>query len=384
MKRRGFTLIELLIVLSILIILFTLVVAVYQANQGTDRMRAAARQLQSAILGARDRAIHAKAPRGLRLIADATDPSIVTSVVYLGQVPNWTEGKVQLGRPDINPKDNVPDSDIVRTLRAVYATTPSQRWYELWTRGLLKNGARIKLPKTGGSWYTITIDTNQLTATNDVLILTADYKSTPTYGYPANVKGFDPFDYELELAASPLQGEQPISLPSGCVIDLDNSRIPGGWYNSSAGTYYLTLDIMFSPRGTVTGPYAASGIIHLLLAETGDTTTKIAGDSATAQSSSLHKPRTASRTIPPECTQGEKLIVTLFTRTGAVSTHPMDPTGALGADGLAGVATTNDDSDSVTDSDSTTSLPDPEEIGYGDDNPRERYRYAEAGASAGK
>lgn len=391
MKRRGFTLVELLIVLAILIILFTMVVAVYQTNQGTDRMRAAARQLQSSILGARDRAIHAKAPRGLRLIMDSADPSTVASFIYISQVPNWAEGSLQLQRPG---SGGSATSDKPRYLKRITPAVPTESWYSLWQRGLLKPGARIKLPKTGGSWYTVDVQDDStppvtvLTATSDTLFLKQDHKTAPA-AMPAII-ALSFADYELELAAAPLQGEQPISLPSACVIDLDNSRLPGSWWDASTGNYVVNMDIMFSPRGTITGPLAAQGIIHLLLAESGDTAVKLAADSAASPnvSTSLHKPRSVPRTIPPESTQGEKMIVTLFTRTGAVSTHTVDVYAALGSDSAAGVAGTDDDGDGNTDLDPVTNLPDPKEIGYGTtanpDTPRERYRFAETGASAGK
>lgn len=382
MKRRGFTLVELLIVLAILIILFTMVIAVYQSNHGTDRMRAAARQLQSAILGARDRAIHAKAPRGLRLIMDSADPTTVTSFVYITQLPNFIGGTCEIRRPD--PDNNgSANSDTPRYF--YHLTSISPTWVELYNSGLLKSGSRVRIPQSG-SWYTI--DTSQLAAGTEVLLLTTDHR-TAAPPMPAVVCN-SWSDYVLELAAAPTQGEQPITLPSACVIDLDNSRIPTGWWDSSSGNYIVNMDIMFSPRGTVTGPLAATGIVHFLLAETGDTTVKMAADSATSPnvSTSLHKPRSVARTIPPESTQGEKLLVTLFTRTGAVSTHPVDVYAALGSDGQAGIAGTDDDGDGNTDTIPETGLPDPKELGYGTaanpDLPRQRYRFAETGASAGK
>jgi prepilin-type N-terminal cleavage/methylation domain-containing protein len=384
MKRRGFTLVELLIVLAILIILFTMVIAVYQTNHGTDRMRAAARQLQSAILGARDRAIHAKAPRGIRLILDSADPTTATSFIYITQLDPLVGGTCTLSRPDTD-NNGQADSDTPRYLR--HLTTISPTWVEYYNSGLLRAGSRVRIP-SNGSWYTIS--DSELAAGREVLVITTDHRAAGSFPPMNTVLCATYPDYTLELAYAPTQGEQPITLPSGCVIDLDNSRLPTGWWDSVSGNYVVNMDIMFSPRGTVTGPLAATGIIHFLLAETGDTTIKIPGDAAVSPnvSTSLHKPRSVARTIPPESTQGEKLIVTLFTRTGAVTTHPVDVYAALGGDGAAGVAGTDDDGDGNTDTIPETGLPDPKEIGYGTstnpDLPRERYRFAETGASAGK
>lgn len=398
--HRGFTLVELLIVLAILLVLFGLVITVFQTNQGTDRMRAAARQLQSSILGARDRALHEYGKnksgfdtkpiyRGLRLIPDSTDPSVATSFIYVTSLEPWT-GNVSVGRPDVNGDGSADDNnnstidgneDVVRTIRGV-----NTGWLEEAKAGIIKDGNRIRI----GSWYTISLSRmrgadGKLGTGDDVdniLVLTADYRTTGIV-WPARDAHTNQAAV-LERTPTPSPGEQPITLPSNCVVDLDNSRIPRAWWNSSTGLYAENMDIMFSPRGTVQGPNSAEGIFHFVIAETNDTVYKLAGDSSSAKSSSIHKSRATSRTIPPECTQGEKLIVTVFARTGAVSTHPVDVYSVLGTDQKAGTAGTNDDSDADTDELADTSLPDPEEIGYGDDDPRQRFRYAEIGSSAGK
>ena len=73
-RRSGFTLVELLVVIVILLVLATLVFAVFRTGTGSDRMRSAARITQSAFLGAKDRALHAKDLRGVRFIRDANGP----------------------------------------------------------------------------------------------------------------------------------------------------------------------------------------------------------------------------------------------------------------------------------------------------------------------
>jgi hypothetical protein len=120
-------------------------------------------------------------------------------------------------------------------------------------------------------------------------------------------------DYQLELIPSQTTSEQPMLLPKGIVIDLDNSVIPPGWltgnsapYSPSNPKYIVNMDLLFSPRGTVTGNAAARGMIHLLLADTKDT------DQA------------ATVTLTQRV--GDQLLLTLFTRTGNVSTYPVDLT----------------------------------------------------------
>ena len=143
---NGFTLIELLVVVSIMLIISAFVVASFRANSGPDRIRAGARQLQSALLGAKDRAIRFKELRGVRLLLDTADANIVTGLAYIGAPTPWSNGTVILGRPDSSPQDGFADSDTVRYLRG-YGTG----WSALYSRGLLINGSRIQIP-TGGRW----------------------------------------------------------------------------------------------------------------------------------------------------------------------------------------------------------------------------------------
>ena len=81
--NAGFTLVEMLISVGILIILTTLSAAVYTTTASADRIRSSARQVQSALGGARDRQIkilktNPLATRGLRLLVDAA--AIITAM----------------------------------------------------------------------------------------------------------------------------------------------------------------------------------------------------------------------------------------------------------------------------------------------------------------
>ena len=79
----GFTLVELLVVIGILIILTVMTLSLVNVTQNEDRVRAGAAQVQSYLEGARDRAIHAGEPRGVRFLPDTNNPNVATSLIYI-------------------------------------------------------------------------------------------------------------------------------------------------------------------------------------------------------------------------------------------------------------------------------------------------------------
>ena len=195
--RRGFTLVELLVVVGIALLLTTFTVLGINFTFESERVRSGSRQLQSMLEGARDRAIFAREPRGVRFLLD-NDPlngRKVSSMVYIGAGEEWREGSIILRRPDFvdgagNPQsDNVVDSIDFDNDGATPETelfmvegSPETLWNNLLLRGYLppfeydlngngtldpvedinSNGvwdqrtARIKIPgDKNGTWYTV-------------------------------------------------------------------------------------------------------------------------------------------------------------------------------------------------------------------------------------
>ena len=366
--RDGFTLVELLIVITIIVILAGLTVAVVNGTIQGDRIRGGARQMQSAYLGAAAKALlkdenGKRRPVGIRLLLDEADKTTVTSMIYVRQLDPYTQGTISLGRLDEDNDGSADDPPNDGNIRAIRGDDTG--WWDLKQQGFLPAVTRIRWPAEDGPWYIV--ETSGVTATNELLRVTSSFPETvaaaesglTATARPAvtafgewkndpNAPPPNPFlidsdldNYVLELGVAPLENQEPLTLPNGSVIDLDNSFLPTEWFQEqevatfdstdplyplgwrdtgrmpvTAGQVVIRrysplidpanpahLDILFSPRGVVAGALAATGKIHLLISEVEDTV--------------LNR-----RPEDPE-SEAEQLIMTLFPQTGNVSTHPL-------------------------------------------------------------
>ena len=403
--RRGFTLIELLVVVGIALLVTTFTVIGIDFAFETERVRGGSRQLQSMLAGARDRAIFAREPRGVRFLLD-NDPlngRKVSSMVYIGAGEEWREGTITLKRPDFvdgsgNPRsDNVVDaidydgdSASPETELFMIEGSPETLWSNLIDRGYLpayeydfngnnsldsedsnlngvldagedSNGngkldlgedangngvrdlrtARIKIPgDKNGTWYTVSTywlgnwNRQRDAASPNRLQLTRQYRDPGTTSDTV-VNGFEdgagPTSYILELPPRVLADAEPILLPEGVVIDLDGSAVPDSWRPpfGAAETvpYSNRMDLLFSPRGTVTGPEAAAGLLHFYLTTAADVDDSfVFGRVQVNQGDSPLIPGdgqfSADRPI------GDRALVSVFTQTGKVSAFPLNTTDA--------------------------------------------------------
>ncbi|MEX1097028.1 MAG: prepilin-type N-terminal cleavage/methylation domain-containing protein [Planctomycetales bacterium] len=284
--RTGFTLVEMLVTITILLIVMGITMTAVNLTLSGDRVRSTARNVQSYLLGARDRAIFSKAPRGVRFIFDQDElanngNSVVRSMVYIGPLD-----------PATGTLDVVADGVTLRQTPG--SGTP---WGTLALRGLLVPGARIRVPTTpsvpadNGLWYVVA----NIDATNNIITISTPHADLEGTGSSA------PVNYELELTPGVLPNQEPTVFPRGIVIDLDpaSSRLPALWT-----AYPDRMDVMFSPRGTLTGPIASAGVIHLLVADVVDV--------------ELNRP------AGDPTKEGDEIVVTIFTRTGQVSNHAVD------------------------------------------------------------
>ncbi len=364
MQRKGFTLIELIIVITILLILLAMTTAVVNFSLGAEKVGGGARQIQSYLLGARDRALHSGELRGVRFLQDPERPpedgAVITSLVFVGESELHT-GASNNARIQLERRAGDRRADIV-------AGNAATLWWELYQRrNLFPNGQRIRIPNDRtGSWYTIIGFANpsvweapappnpRIENGDDLfplkMIISPPYRDpgTPLVGTggTGTVKAYSgdhPNTYGLELPRTILP-EEPVLFPKGIVIDLLSSDVPSTWLpTSSSAQNRVFREIMFSPRGSVVGSAASKGIIHFYVTELSAADlfeqhlTDTFGGTAPGLVPADDIPLAGG---PPEPI-GDRALVSVFTQTGAVSSHPIDPTDAVdlsgnsGADGIA-------------------------------------------------
>ncbi len=332
----GFTLLELLIAVSILLILLAITATAIRVNNNADRVRGGARTLQSYLLGAKDRAIYAKSPRGVRFLRDGTNPRTVTSMVYIEPTAPW-QGQVR-----IIPADGVLANwnSATNPMRRVQLRDLNQvpNWQQLQSRGLLTAGLRIRIPANSrGTWYVIQ-SVNIVSSGPQEVYLTTEIRNPVSTG--------ELFEQaEIELPPSVVQNAEPVQLPRGVVIDLDRcsanpsavngagARLPAAWRvgppeGAASFSYTNRMDLMFSPRGGVTGSSAATGIIHFYVTDQAAADLTLNAGFGDNPAAALPAGIDASTPIP------DKVLVSVFTRTGNVVVSPVNTTDG-NANGIA-------------------------------------------------
>lgn len=277
---RGFTLIELLVAVTVLLILATMTFTMVNVSLKGDPIRTGARQIQSYMEGARDRAIHARDLRGVRFLRDPNNTNVVNAMVF-----------IQAMAPDSSTTLKIHQTD-KRTI-----SIPSS-WNTLDANSLLaRDGMLITLRNVGATSDPVPY-TAYYNTTASAWQLTKDYADAT---YLTALSANAPYGANLECVAYPgavvLPNQEPRLLPAGILIDLSYSQTP--WTSSTTN-----LDCMFSPRGMVSGLLGSAGNIHLMLRDIRD----------------------VERNLTPldSACVGEKLIVSLTTQTGKVTSHPVN------------------------------------------------------------
>ena len=385
--RGGFTLTELLVVIAILLILAGMTLAVFNSVTASDRIRSGARQLQSGLLGARDRSLFAQKTavagstleRGIRLIVE-TGPQLLQTngtprvdtngnpvyrrfarqMVYIQQPDPIVFGNTygvafQLRRIDSDGDTNmdgnifegnnttepiqllkeVPVDSVNLPPTAAGASPPAvtdPEFLRLRNEGLITEGTLIEIPTGSRRYYTIQFKnpiTNANAANDELYLVQAFDASSVGTSAGSGLVAFDRNDETvtlgtIELLPRPLVGEQPIQLPAGIVIDMGADEVLNRSDLPSPGWN--------ASRTTYDILFGARGAVSGPLGSAGRVPFLLCDSRDFDEGLNPASPTS----------RGDWLAVTLFTQTGLVLSSAVDATdtrnnstGASGADGLS-------------------------------------------------
>ena len=250
----------------------------------------------------------------MRLILDPLDNHAVTGMHYIG-APQREEGTL-----NFDPAVTVTNDPTGATASLNLGST----WNGLKSRGFFGIGSRIQIPKDSGPWYTI-LDTS-FSSPNFLVALNRPV--TDLAGTKTNVS------FVLEMTPRILGDAQPVAFPKRVSIDLDGSAVPSRWRPAAgfSDSYFPQMDILFTPRGTLSGDALSLGMLHFHFADTGDVTQwhSISGRSAAQYS-------IASLPLVPADDPGsttpivkyDRLLTTISSRTGNISVHYVNTTNTV-------------------------------------------------------
>jgi prepilin-type N-terminal cleavage/methylation domain-containing protein len=361
--RRGFTLIELLVVIVIVGLLSAVAMAAVLPAMRHRQVGEAARLVQSALAGCRDRAVLTGAPSGVRLVfdpafapsytatgIDGSMPLAFNRLIPIEPAPAYSTGVLDvLDATTTSSLASVPCLAVAENLGVVGALNEPTSWW--WN---IRVGDRLQIG--GGTWYTVCgpqvtanpegfvnvglpgtksplphgagfseflflvnglddnkngyIDEGYDGLDNDGINGVDDAGEWELEAWPANAVGLTSAKYTIQRRPAPVANSRELSLPTNIVIDASTwsttrsrSRVP---IDPTTGA----VEILVRPDGSVqlqtrygvpTSVGMDASFVHLWLAERSDV--------------GLATPA------------GEWALVSLFTRSGRITTTLNPPVG---------------------------------------------------------
>lgn len=366
--RPGFTLVELLVVLLIIVILAAVVVPIAATFSKGTAVRDAARTIQAALAGARDRALSNQRPRGVRFIVDKSDPTRVTSLMYVREQDPFT-GTCHVVRSETNSAYPTTDD------RRLLPRTPAEQDDPMtgFAVNLVVAGPEtdfsqfvnigygaIRFDSAGPLYMFQYVDSKHLELVNSFPPSSIYRTSQPESALTAPVD----FDNDLQITEGvhftilrqsvPLEEAEPITLPAGVRIDvglltatdttggvttryptpnrgLSNFQMPNLTIQWPAGNDPIAcpyFEVMFSPSGQIIGDQVRQSMpalriwIREELADVDDNAYMLnsAGDRVQDTNGNDIRIRAVKKTSQPS----QHAIVAVHGRTGFVSTAPVN------------------------------------------------------------
>jgi type II secretory pathway pseudopilin PulG len=295
-RRAGVTLIELLVVVGIMTTLATLIVAVAPRFGERQRATRGASALQSWLNLAKQRALRDRRPVGIRIPFMPQDPTLPTGYAYVREL-QFVE---------------IPDESIGGSVTVPYPTsgTPNYQNILLMTPAVITQDATALL-QAGDVILIPGFDPRRILAVGQGTASGGQFAYQITLdkalvGSPTTTTA-----YRVSRKARPIVGEAVLQFPKDIALDVsrDVTNPFPSWYRMFPGTANNggpnPFDILFSPAGQVIGTEGSLGSRICLWVR--DVSLLDLG--------------------PTQVPSGSSTLITIYTRTGHVTSHPIDPTG---------------------------------------------------------
>jgi prepilin-type N-terminal cleavage/methylation domain-containing protein len=313
--RRAFTLVELLVVIAVIVALLGLVAAVAPRFGERQRPSRGAMQLQSWLNLAKQRALRDQRPRGIRLpplIGVPAEASYITEVQFIELPEIFTGGQLWVPDPRLSAVRPPVPANLYQFvyLEGVELGGPSNPPFDLYD--ILDPGVDAGYgPETDRVRRIVKI--NWLTPTSCSIVLDRPLRDVPDVMHPPPPPA-PTESYRILRKNRPMPGEPVLTLPKDVGIDVSRAatinpmtNLPD-WYRLFPPTGNSLqpgpFDILFDPSGRVIGPESTLGSRICLWV------------------------RDISKDFgPTQMPDGDNTLITIYTRTGQISAHPIDPSG---------------------------------------------------------
>jgi hypothetical protein len=354
-RKSGFTLVELLVAMALAIAILGLAVAVTQSSAfDSYKTVGAADKLSQFMIVAKNKALRDKAPRGIRLIPDATNPEFIREIAYIEQPdPIPSNGPMLLGSQIVfyYPCQVVEDTmsmSVTYNFDGIPAgggtpprTSPTNQ-RALFLAGLsaaqqatftstVQSGDLISIPelrsvlRLGTPAFTLVAAASSPSGATIRLNVTPE--SLPDLGrnvysfHHSSTQNMTPHpnipptlqcgtlaltNFSIVRAARPILGEPTQQLQSGMAVDVRVAAATS--LNPPPADVNGNRDILFAPTGEVIG---ATEALTLLLVR------------------DVNLPNVVNPLTTDYERAGQMILICLYNKTGAISTQPVNPPPAI-------------------------------------------------------